>query len=51
MVPKEMEKILVFDYKYVDGVKKRKHRRLLYKNDIFKLRVTMAAVTEREKCP
>ena len=49
-------KILAFDCKYADGVEKRTHRRLfcikhLSPDYIFKLRATMASVTEREKCP
>jgi hypothetical protein len=31
MIAKEMEKIIAFDFKYAEGVEKRKHRRLLNK--------------------
>ena len=56
MTAKEMEQTLAFDCKYADIVKKRTHRRLccikhLSPDYIFKLRATMASVTERVKCP
>ena len=44
---KEMENILMFDCKYADRVEKGTHKAVVYY--IFKLRATMAFVTEREK--
>ena len=45
MIAKEMGKILAFDCKYADTVKKRTLKAPDY---ILKLRATMATVTERE---
>jgi hypothetical protein len=51
MIAKEM----VFDCKYADRIKKRTHRRMCIKHVcqdyIFKLRATIAYVTERKKHP
>jgi hypothetical protein len=54
MKAKEKEKILAFDCKYSDGVKKRTHRRLLNKTPVSGLhlqRATIASMKEREKRP
>ena len=53
MIVKEMEKILAFDCKYAEGVEKRTHccKKHLSLDYIFKLRATMASVTESEKHP
>jgi hypothetical protein len=48
MMAKEMEKILPLDCKYTDRIEKRTQKAPDY---IFKLRATMASLTEREKCP
>ena len=53
MIAKETEKILTFDCIYADGVEKRTHWcvKNLPTDYIFKLRATMASVTEMVKRP
>jgi hypothetical protein len=54
MIAKEIERILAFDCKYAEGVEKKEHTegcciKHLSPDYIYKLRATMASVTEGEK--
>ena len=49
MIAKEMEKILVFDCKYVEVVEKRTHRRMLYKTPVSGLHLQTKGNRDREE--